>query len=190
MKLQQKSKWITVLAISIIAMLFVTSSPQKVAADDLAILSVSHNPTSVSQNTVVTVEIAFNDDTNVSGVQIQYCALEPEFVCHFPKIAMTSEAANVWNGSFTVTEASGLIGYELYISLENGTTIVAPDSTDYLGYDNIYEPSTDVFYFSIDLISASPTASAPLSFGLCELAISFSIIIFVRSIVIKRRKNV
>jgi len=152
-------------------------------------VSVSHRPTEISLlNTEVTVEIVFNDDTNVSGIQIQYCALVPDFYCHIPKIAMTSEAENIWNGTFTIQEDSGLIGYELLISLTNGSTLVAPDSIDYLGYDNIFEPITDTYYFSINI--TTPTNSAPLSFGLGEMTITFSVIIFTRALITKKRKNV
>ena len=190
MKKQQHSKWIAIFAITIIAALFLTSSSLKVTSAELAVVSVSHSPTEISKDTEISIEISFNDDTNVSGIQIQYCALVPNFVCHFPKIAMTSETENIWNGNFTVVEESGLIGYELFISLTNGSTLVAPDSIDYLGYDHIYEPSTDVFYFSINMTEDTPTNSAPLSFGLGELTITFSVILFTRALITKRRKNV
>ncbi len=190
MKKYQHTKWIAILAITIIAALFLTSSSLKVTSAEIAVESVSHSPTEISKDTEVTVEITFNDDANVSGIQIQYCALVPDFVCHFPKIAMTSETVNVWNGTFTVVEETGLIGYELFISLTNGSTLVAPDSIDYLGYNNIFEPSADIFYFSINMTEDTPTNSAPLSFGLGEITITFSVIIFARSLITKRRKNV
>ena len=189
MKHLLKTKWITLFAVMLLATVFFISTPQN-ANGELAILSVSHTPTTVSKDTVVTVEITFNDDTNVSGIQIQYCSLEPEFLCHFPKIAMTSETANTWNGSFTVIEEGGTIGYALYILLLNGTTIHAPDSIDYLSHTNVAEPNTGNFYFTIDLTEITPTNSAPLSFGLCELAITFSAVVLTRTMIGKRRKNV
>ncbi len=151
MKKQQHTKWIAIFAIAIIATLFLTSSSLKVASAEIAVVSVSHSPTDISKDIKVTVEITFNDDTNVSGIQIQYCALVPDFICHFPKIAMTTETENVWNGNFTVVEETGLIGYELLISLTNGSALIAPDSIDYLGYNNIFEPIADTFYFSINM---------------------------------------
>ncbi|MHA1556516.1 MAG: hypothetical protein ACTSPM_06220 [Candidatus Heimdallarchaeota archaeon] len=190
MKKQQHAKWIAIFAITIITALFLTSSSLKVTSAELAVVSVSHSPTEISKDTEVTVEITFNDDTNVSGVGIQYCSLVPEFVCHFPRIVMTSEAENIWNGNFTVIEESGVIGYEIVITLTNTSTLVAPDSIDYLGYDNIIEPLTGYFYFSINITEGTPTNSAPLSFGLGELTITFSVIIFTRALITKRRKNV
>lgn len=190
MKKQQQTKWIAIFAITIITALFLTSSSLQVTSAELAVISVSHSPTEISKDTEVTVEISLNDDTNVSGIQIRYCSLEPDFVCHIPTIAMTSETENVWNGTFIVIEESGLIGYELFISLTNGSTLIAPDSIDYLGYDHIFEPSIGIFYFSINMTKDTTTNSVPLSFGLGELAITFSAIIFARTLITKRRKNV
>lgn len=163
-----------------------TIAPIEVVSANLSIVSITHQPTSVEQNSEVTIEISFNDDTNVSDIKIQYCSLQPEFACHIPKIDMIDQGSNVWSGTFTITEESGTIGYELYISLLNGTTIIAPNSIDYLGYDNIIEQSLGIFYFSIILLE--PTNSASLNVNLVEVAFVFSTIVLFRIFNLKRRR--
>jgi len=162
-------------------------TPIKMVSANFSIVTITHQPTSVEQNSEVTIEITFNDDVNVSNIKIQYCSLQPEFACHIPKIDMIDQGSNVWLGTFIITEESGTIGYELYISLLNGTTIIAPDSIDYLGYDNIIEQSPDVFYFSIVLLE--PTNSASLNVNLVEVAFVFSIIVLFRIFDLKRRRK-
>ena len=114
------------------------------------VISVTHQPLVVTSKTNLTVTITFDYATNVTGVQIQYCQLEPAFTCHFPKIDMIPFAGWVWAGSFIVLEESGLIGYKLYVNLQT-TDFVSPNETDYLGYDNIVEPAAGEFYFSVEL---------------------------------------
>jgi len=144
-----------------------------VAAAYPPLLSVSHAPTLVQHQTNVTITVAFSDDTNVSSILIQYCALEPEFLCHFPKTSMIRVSANTWQGSFIVLEETGKIGYELHITY-NGVLYLAPNASDFLGYSNIVEPSPDVFYFSISLseeTKTTPLRANPFSIGLVFLAI-------------------
>jgi len=141
------------------------------------VLSVTHQPVIVTTQTNLTVIISFNQDINVTGVQIQYCQLEPSFTCHFPTIDMIRTGNYIWSGSFIIVEESGVIGYKLYITHQT-TNFVSPNETDYLGYDNIVEPATGQFYFSIDL--SSTTDTAPVNFGLPCLALTFGAIVLLR----------
>jgi len=137
------------------------------------VLSVSHSPSTVYYQTNVTVMVTFTDDTNVSSILVQYCALEPEFLCHFPKITMIRVSPNTWQGAFVVQEESGVIGYELQITF-NGQLYLAPNASDFLGHSNIVEASPGVFYFSIDLnqeTKTSPFGANPLLIGFVFLAI-------------------
>lgn len=180
LKLNENKLFVTIFLILIT---IVIMNP-KATISSTDIISVSHQPSAVSEGMDVTVEISFNDDTNVTGIQIQYCALEPDYICHFPKTDMTSIGDNSWSGTFTVVDEAGTIGYELYISLANDSTIIAPDSSDFLGLSNIAEPIAGTFYFTITL---STTNSAPLNIGLVELAITFGIIVIVRNSIMKKR---
>ena len=167
-------------------MLFLNSS-SIVSATEIA--SVTHQPTTISEGTVVTIEVSFTDDSNVTSIQIQYCALEPIYTCYFPKTDMTAQGDNLWSGTLTVKSDTSdtVIGYELYISLNNGSTIIAPDSSGFLGMDNIAEPIDGTFYFTITL--ATTTNSAPINIGLGEIAITFSIIVLTRNILKRRKMN-
>ncbi len=141
------------------------------------VLSVVHDPVVVTYQTNLTVTVSFDYAINVTGVEIQYCQLEPSFTCHFPKIDMIFLEPWVWAGSFIVLEESGVIGYKLYVYLQT-TDFVAPNETDYLGYDNIVEPAAGQFYFSVELNTTTDTA--PMSFGLPCIALTFGAIVLIR----------
>lgn len=140
------------------------------------VLSVTHQPVIVTSQTNLTVTITFDFDINVTGVQIQYCQLEPSFFCHFPKIDMIRIASYYWSGSFIVSEESGIIGYKLFIYHQT-TDFVSPNETGYLGYDNIVEPAAGEFYFSVEL---NATNATPMNFGLPCIALTFGAIVLIR----------
>lgn len=141
------------------------------------VLSVIHQPVVVTFQTNLTVTVSFDHDINVTGVQIQYCQIEPAFTCHFPKIDMIKTGNYFWSGSFIVSEESGVIGYKLYVTLQT-TNFVAPNESDYLGYDNIVEPAAGEFYFSVDL--STTTDTAPINLGLPCIALTFGTIVLFR----------
>ena len=141
------------------------------------VLSVTHQPVVVTTQTNLTVTVSFDYDINVTSVQIQYCQIEPSFTCHFPKIDMTRTGNYFWSGSFIVLEESGVIGYKLYVYLQT-TDFVAPNESDYLGYDNIVEPAAGEFYFSVELNTTTDTA--PMSFGLPCIALTFGAMVLIR----------
>ncbi len=140
------------------------------------VLSVTHQPLVVTYQTNLTVTITFDYAINVTGVQIQYCQIEPAFTCHFPKIDMIFLTSWVWAGSFIVLEESGIIGYKLFVNLQT-TDFVAPNESGYLGYDNIVEPSAGEFYFSVEL---NTTDATPMNFGLPCIALTFGAIVLIR----------
>ncbi|NHJ84247.1 MAG: hypothetical protein FK734_02220 [Asgard group archaeon] len=185
------SKRLTNYLVIIAAIIFISASitqtTVKVSAAEPVISAVTHAPNIVSQNTNVTVTVTFVDDTNVTEVKIQYCAIEPVFLCYAIKIDMTNVAENVWEGTFTVIEESGLIGYELYIYHTEGD-FIAPNSSDYLGLDNIEEPYPDIFYFGIQLENNTATQTAPASAGWICVSLTFSGMLIIRTI-IRKRKN-
>ena len=141
------------------------------------VLSVTHQPAVVSFQTNLTVTISFDNDINITSIQIQYCQLDPEFTCHFPKIDMIRTGDYSWSGSFVVTEETGIIGYKLYIYHQT-TNFEAPNESDYLGYDNIVEPAAGEFYFSVELNTVTNTA--PLNLGLPCIALTFGAIVLLR----------
>ena len=141
------------------------------------VLSVVHDPVVVSYQTNLTVTITFDYAINVTGVEIQYCQLEPSFTCHFPRKDMVFLEPWVWAGSFIVLEESGVIGYKLYVHLQT-TDFVAPNQSDYLGYDNIVEPAAGEFYFSVELNATTNTA--PMSFGLPCIVLTFGGMVLIR----------
>ncbi|MGC9778169.1 MAG: hypothetical protein HZR80_02890 [Candidatus Heimdallarchaeota archaeon] len=170
--------------ILLILVFLLAKQPVEVMSTNPEILSVSHVPTSVTHMSNVTVTVTFADDTNITSIQIQYCSLEPVFACHIGNYQMVKKSENTWSGSFEVLEEEGVIGYELKIQHTKGE-FVAPDSTDFLGYDNIQEPSTGEFYFSINI--TTPTEETPVNFCWPCVALTFTTFIVLRSIKIKRR---
>ncbi|MFW9923775.1 MAG: hypothetical protein ACFFDW_10870 [Candidatus Thorarchaeota archaeon] len=188
MKQLIKTKFIlTNFSVLFIVVSLTLNNQVNVRASESIISSVTHQPSTIMQNTQVTVQITFLDDSEVNNIKIQYCSLEPDFTCHIPKISMIQHEENVWNGTFTVIETSGTIGYELIITLNNETEIKAPNSIDYLGYDNIAEPQYGVFYFTI--VISPPTQNSPLNVSYFQFGLTFFGIICVRNVLIKRKRN-
>lgn len=143
--------------VSVFSSPFITNASQMKVAD-AEVVSVAHTPIIVSKSTNVTVLVTFDDDSQVNSIDLHYCSISPLYACH-PQTAMTANGSNTWIGSFVVTEESGVIAYQMHISTTMDDYDI-PDGLTYLGHDNIIEPSTDTFYFSITL--STPTNQAPL----------------------------
>ena len=147
---------------------------------DAEVVSVAHTPTIVTTGTNVAVSITFDNDAEVTDINLFYCSITPEYLCHLP-IAMTPNGSDTWLGSFVVLEESGVIGYRMYVTTTM-SSYYAPDVLNYLGYDNVIEPSTDTFYFSINL--TLPTNQASLM-SWCAATTSLFAVAVIR---IKKRK--
>jgi hypothetical protein len=181
--LKIKAKNLRIVSLSIIVTIFILIMliPGGVTSTEPNVLSVSHQPTTINHDTNITITATFADDENVTSVRILYCAIDPEYQCHIPQIDMIRTTANTWIGSFVVLEEIGTIGYQIHIDF-NGGSIVAPNSSDYLGHDNIIETHTGIFYFSIVLAAVSETA--PLNIGVPGIIVAYTIFVIVRN-----RKN-
>lgn len=182
--MKQKNKMIIglVVMVSVFSTLVLTNSSSVQSAFP-EVTGVSHSPTVVHPGTTVTVAVTFNNDLNVTGIQLFYCSITPEFSCHIPTITMTDNGSNTWLGSFEVTETLGVIGYKMVISTLLTGTLYAPDSIDYLGHSDIIEPSTDNFYFAITITSS--TDQAPLM-SWCGAA--SSLVVIATAKIIRKRK--
>ncbi|NHJ47050.1 MAG: hypothetical protein FK733_04610 [Asgard group archaeon] len=161
--------------------MLLTLMPGNVSATEPGVLTVSHLPQSVSLGTNITVTATFDNDENITSIKILYCALEPEYLCHVPQIDMINTDTNTWKGSFVVLDDDGIIGYELHIVHSDGT-MIAPNSSDYLGHDNIAEPFPGLFYFTIEI--TTPTSNAPLNIGAPGIVITYFVLTIIR-----KRKN-
>ena len=171
--------------IGILVLVGVFSSPlltnaSQIQVADAAVVSVTHTPTIVSKDTNVTISITFDNDAEVTGIELFYCSITPDYFCYLP-IAMVPNGSDTWLSSFVVLEESGVIGYRMYVTTTM-SSYYAPDELNYLRYDNVIEPSTDTFYFSINL--TSPTNQASL-LSWCSAATSLFAVAVIR---IKKRK--
>ena len=171
--MKQKYKMIIsfLLLVSVFSTLILTNSSSVQSAFP-EVTSVSHSPIVVYPETSVTVTVTFNNDLNVTGIALFYCSITPTYYCHFPT-SMVDIGSNTWEGSFVVTETSGVVGYQMKISTLLSGTLTAPDSIDYLNHTNIVDASTDIFYFSITV--SAPTDQTPLM-GWCGVASSMVVI--------------
>jgi len=174
-----KKRKLQLVSITIIATAFILAmlSVGKASNSEPNILTIGHQPTNVTQNTNITITVTFTDDENVTSVRIQYCSIEPIYQCHIPQIEMIRTTTNTWIGSFVVLEEIGIIGYQIYVDFTGGS-IIAPNSSDYLGYDNIIETHTDVFYFSIVLSTISETA--PLNISVPSIIAAYTVFAIIR----------
>ncbi len=66
---------------------------------DAEVVSVAHTPTIVTTGTNVTVSITFDNDAEVTDINLFYCSITPDYLCHLP-IAMTPNGSDTWLGSF------------------------------------------------------------------------------------------
>lgn len=182
--MKQKYKMIIgfMILVAVFSTLFLTNSIRVQAADPI-VESVTNTPEVVYVQTNVTIGITFDNDTNVIAISLYYCAISPSYHCHLPS-DMQPIGSNTWVGSFIVGEISGVIGYRMLIKTTNNT-MYAPNSSSYLDYDNIVEPSTDLFYFSINI---TPLTNETPLMSLCGVASSFVIIASTKIIRSKKRK--
>ncbi|HUT80882.1 MAG TPA: hypothetical protein VMZ29_06745 [Candidatus Bathyarchaeia archaeon] len=182
---KQKSKLLMVIPLLVLAIAFLGKISLTVNAAEPTITAISHQPETIGYQTNVTITINFVNDENVTGIQLQYCSLEPIFLCHIPNIDMVQSEPNTWSGSFIVAEEEGTLGYKLYIT-HTGGSMTAPNSSNYLGKINIVEPSTNTFYFSIDVSTELPTDNTPLNFGVPGITLAYLAVLIIQKLKTKK----
>lgn len=140
----------------LIAALLITCSLILVALNgraELGIVAVTQSSQTAEPHKDFTVTIQFSNDSDIELVKLLLCQLEPEFYCESNPIIMTETEDDVYSGTFEVPYENGsTLGYHIMIVYTNGSDVMIPNSLDFLGMDNIVEPATGEFYFSVPVL--------------------------------------
>ncbi|MHA1115347.1 MAG: hypothetical protein ACTSRR_07520 [Candidatus Heimdallarchaeaceae archaeon] len=134
------------------------------------IKSINETPSFVTPETNVTITIEAYSSEDISYIRLFFCQLSPDFICDTNPVLM-EQNGDIFSGNYYVTqEAGSTIGYHFIVYYENGTNILLPNSLDFLGIDNIVQPTTDSYYIKIDV--NEPTAEkTPVCLGTSLLAL-------------------
>ncbi len=131
-------------------LLVISLSTTKISASGFYNISeISHTPETLQQGQNLTVEIVFVDDSDIDSVKLLICSLSPTFACKPQPYPMSEIASLTYSVDFLVDYDDGTeVGYHIMISYLNGSSIIVPDSDNFLALDNLVEPLTDDFYVS------------------------------------------
>ncbi len=124
-------------------------------AKDYGITTIQHSPETISTGMNLNVTIDFYDQTEILNIRLLLCQLSPDFVCSAP-IEMEKISPNIFSGIFNVTYPEGsVLGYHIMIVYENYSSVIVPDSLDFLSIDNIVEPLPGEYYIQIPIQTAT-----------------------------------
>jgi len=147
----KKNKYLLVLVIGLITLATISNLKVR-ASNDYGVSEITHSPTILQKGQNMTVEITFSNNTDVDIVRLLICTLSPSFVCEPQPIVMGNISAITYSADFLIDYDEGTeVGYHIQIIYLNATSIIIPDSSDFLGMD-IVEPLTDEFFFSAGIV--------------------------------------
>ncbi len=125
------------------------------SANPHGITSITYSPQTVYQGSKVTISVTFGDSSNITSVDSFYCKLTPEYLCHTPYMILTKDG-NTYTTSFTVEETSdATIGFDVIIKYNDDSKVTLPGDEQLDFGMAIAEPYTGIFYYEIDISSAS-----------------------------------
>ena len=141
--------------VGIITILFffsvVLETKMYVYGQNYNIKSINQTPSYVTPETNISITIEVYYSENISYIRLFFCQLSPDFICDTKPILM-EQNGNVFSGNYYITQESGsTIGYHFIVYYTNGTNILLPNSVDFLGLDNIIQPTADSYYIKIDI---------------------------------------
>ncbi len=166
----------------VLGILTFSSIEQTQALSDYGITSVQHTPDPLLMEQNMTVTVEFYDATDVDVLRLLVCELAPEFICD-PSPLIMQQKGNIFTANYILTQnLNATIGYHVQIIYENATSLMIPDSQDFLSMSNIVEPLTADFYFSAGEIGEVSTSNG-FTIGL------ISSVIIVAAIVLKRKRQ-
>ncbi len=149
MKIKYKS--LVLLVIGLLALATITNVEVS-ASIDYGISEITHSPETLQKGQNMTVEVIFDNTTDVDIVRLLICTLSPSFVCEPQPIVMDNISAITYSADFLIEYDEGTeVGYHIQIIYLNATSILIPDTSDFLGKE-IVEPITDEFFFSAGVV--------------------------------------
>lgn len=179
---KKKILGISVLIIGLLAITFLLAMKIN-ASSDYGVTEITHSPVPLQQGQNLTVQIVFHNDTDVDVVKLLICTISPNFVCEPQPVIMDEIVTLTYSASFLIEYEDGTeVGYHIQIVYLNGSSVIIPDTVDYLSMDNIIEPVTDEIFFSAGIVGdVSET-------GCCGI-IGTILAVVSSSIIVKRKKK-
>jgi len=178
-----KMKKTTLISLTfLIGVMIFSSTQHSNASADYGITSVQHTPDPLLMEQNMTVTVVFYDASELHSLRLLVCELAPQFICD-PSPILMERVGDTFSASYILTqEENATIGYHIQINYMNESSIMIPDSQDFLSMSNIVEPLTGDFYFSAGEIEEVNTSNG-FTIGL------ISSVILVAAIVIKRKRK-
>ena len=107
-------------------------------------------------NHSLNVTVINNQLNNISSINLFYCSLEPEFVCHsLPIELVKNDQGNFFTVFMPEYEINTILGYHLKVNMANGSDFEVPNSLDYTSGCNIQQGPDSNYYFELTLIGGS-----------------------------------
>ncbi len=158
-------------------------------AKDYGITTIQHSPETISTGMDLNVTIDFYDETEILNVRLLLCQLSPDYVCSAP-IDMEKIKPNIFSGIFNITYPEGsVLGYHIMIVYENYSSVIVPDSIDFLSIDNIVEPLPGEYYIKVPIQTATITETSNNDTELTDgFAFTLSFLVLVSFVYLRKRR--
>jgi len=149
---KKKILGISILILGLLTITFLSAMKIN-ASSDYGVTEITHSPVPLQQGQNLTVQIIFHNETDVDIVKLLICTISPNFVCEPQPIIMNKIATLTYSANFLIEYEDGTeVGYHIQIVYLNGSSVIIPDTVDYLSMDNIIEPVTDEIFFSAGIV--------------------------------------
>ncbi|MHA1219037.1 MAG: hypothetical protein ACTSSN_07590 [Candidatus Heimdallarchaeaceae archaeon] len=174
---------VSILMIGLLTISFLSTMKTN-ASSDYGVNEITHSPVPLQQGQNLTVQIVFYNDTDVDIVKLLICTISPNFVCEPQPIIMNEITTLTYTANFLIEYEDGTeVGYHIQIVYLNTSSVIIPDTVDYLSMDNIIEPVTDEIFFSAGIVGDISKT------GCCGI-LGTILAIVSSTIIIKRNKKV
>lgn len=111
-------------------------------ASESNIISVSNKPQYPISGESITVYLEVNDTSNITGVRLLYCEIEPNYLCYTPALNMTLGVNNTYRTIITEhLEDIERLGYNITVTYTDGSKEYSPSTGSY-NYVNITSDGT------------------------------------------------
>jgi hypothetical protein len=175
----------SILAVILALSLLTSIIPLQVSGAEVS--ETSHSPDVPKSGEAVEISVTLVDVTNVTGVSMIYCSIDP-FLCEMP-VDMSPDTSNANKFKYTITKEydPGMqVGYKFKISYQSGSPESVPKSQADSSIHPVAGPFEGSFYFVYSLESP---AAEPFPIYLLILLIIIPIVVIVAVVVLMKRKG-
>ena len=140
-------------------------------------------------HTYINITLINNQAEPIDAVNLYYCSLEPDFLCHFPCLQLQKNH----RGHFSIVFApeyteNTTMGYHLQVTMNNGSVYYIPDNQNYSSSLVVQQASDENYYFTLRLVGSTEATTSTKSVG-NKLIFTLEVMVLVSMAIVFSKKR-